>query len=62
MKRRQLFFNVTLTFKPRNAMTLIARRYFFFAALRPAKKKQQRTLDFTLLRTLGLTVTQALKV
>jgi hypothetical protein len=43
-------------------MTLIARRYFFFAALRLAKKKQQRTLDFTQLRILGLPVTQALKV
>jgi hypothetical protein len=65
MKRRQLFFYMTLTFKMKNAMMLIARRSFFFTALqfvvitsyyvslRLAKKKQQRTLNITQLRILG---------
>jgi hypothetical protein len=43
-------------------MMLIARRYFFFAALRLAKKKQQHTLNITQLRILGLPATQTLKV
>jgi len=65
MKKRQLFFTMTLTFKLRNAMMLIARRYFFFtalqfvaitsytASLRLAKKKQQRKLNTIQLRILG---------
>jgi len=56
---------MTLTFKMSNAMMLIARRSFFFAALQLvvvtsycfslclAKKKQQRTLNITQLRILG---------
>jgi len=65
MKRRQLFFTMTRTFKVRNAMMLIARRSFFFTALqfvvitsytvslRLAKKKQQRTLNTAQLGILG---------
>ena len=57
---------MTLTFKMKNTTMLIARRYFFFTALqlvaitsyyvslRLAKKKQQRTLNITQLRILGL--------
>jgi len=57
MKGRHIFFYMTLTFKMSNAMTLLARRSFFFAALqfvvitsyyvslRLAKKEQQRTLN-----------------
>jgi len=59
---------MTRTFKVRNAMMLIARRCFFFTALqfvvitgytvslRLAKKKQQRTLNTTQLRILGLSI------
>ena len=57
---------MTLTFKAWNALMLIAGRSFFFTALqfvaitrydvslRFAKKKQQRTLNTTQLRILGL--------
>ena len=57
---------MTLAFKVSNAMMLIARRCFFFTALqfvvitscyvslRLAKKKQQRMLNTTQLRILGL--------
>jgi hypothetical protein len=56
---------MTLTFKVKNGMMLIARRSFFFTALqfvvitsyyvslRLAKKKQQRTLNTIQLKILG---------
>ncbi len=64
-EKKTLFFTMTRTFKVRNAMMLIARCCFFFAALQfvvitrysvslhLAKKKQQRMLNTTQLRILG---------
>ena len=63
MKRRLIFFTMTLTFKVMNALMLIARFFFtalqfvvitsYTVSLRLAKKKQQRTLNTTQLRILG---------
>ena len=66
--KKIIFFYMTLTFKMSSAMMLIAHRSFFFTALqfvvitsyyvslRLAKKKQQRTLNITQLRILGLKI------
>jgi hypothetical protein len=65
MKLRQLFYDMALTNRVNHAMMFIARCSLFFAALqlvaitsyyaslRLAKKKQQRTLNTIQLRFLG---------